>query len=286
MRMARENLAKTLGKRTPAQLAQYDRRQLSKAAGGAAARTPSPVRLELGLLHKVVELLILAGVSSSELRGALNDVANTVSRRVPQSSSTTAPFDWWVYARVLSAWHQSPEFTDENGLGRPLPLVGRKSFQSLVARALPHSKPQHVLAALKALGAVRISGNRTVVPTSRSLIVERRTQMTLLRALDMCDALISTIHSNWVWSGSKRPGRLLFERSVVAERFDMQHLRAFDSLVRVHGQALLELLDGWLAGRETTHKRSSPNQGQVGVEIYLFAKRNNANQGSSAHELR
>lgn len=238
------------------------------------AGTLKSARLEHGLLEKIVELLLLAGVSSRDLRVAINHAATIATRRIPQLSSKSPSFEWWLYARVLSVWHRSPEFTDENGVGRPLPITGRHSFRSLVAKALPRSKPRVVLAALKSLNAVSISANRLVTPTSRSLIVEQRTQMTLLRAVQMCDALISTMHSNWLWRGSSKPDRLLFERSVVSEKFDMQHLRAFDGLVRVHGQALLELLDGWLAEHETSHSnKSARNEGQVGVEIFVFAKR-------------
>lgn len=229
-------------------------------------------RLEPRLLQKIAETLLLAGVSSTELKKAVSRATALASRRMPRLPRKRAQFDWWMYARVLSAWHRSPEFTDENGLGKSLPLTGRRSFQSLVATALPGTKPQLVLDALKALGAVRIASNCTVRPTSRSLIVEQRTQMTLLRAIQLCDALLSTIRSNWQWSSTDKLG--LFERSVVAERFDMRHLPAFDGLVRAQGQALLELLDSWLANHETTGRENRRRrEGRVGVEIFVFADR-------------
>lgn len=260
-----------------------ERRRVAKPKRVPSTRDAShqTARVEQSLLEKLAELLLLSGSTSTELRAAVNRAVSAARRRRSHVSSKTPAVDWWLYARVLSAWYRNPDFTDEHGVGMPLPLQGRRSFHSLVAKALPRSKPRVVLAALRALGAVSVSSAGLVSPTSRSLIVTERTQMTLLRALHVCDAFISTVHSNWLSGGPSKTerGRGLFERSVVSERFDMRNLRAFDRLVRVHGQALLELLDGWLGEHEIKNRNGvSRNEGQVGVEIYVFAKR-----GSDSH---
>ena len=251
---------------------QSEQSRQESPAGSAHGRELSA--MEHGLLEKIADVMMLSGVGASQLKAAFGRIAAKTSHRRARRSGPTAGREWWFYAHVLTVWHQFPEFTDENGLGRPLPLVGRtRSFAALVARALPRSKPGHILTALESLGAVKRLENGSVLPLSRSLIVRKRTQMPMHGGLQMLDALVSTIHFNGVQNRARKPGRGLFERAVLCERFDLRHLRALDALVRTHGQALLEFLDNWFSHHEASPKTSKRNVGHAGVGIYVFAKK-------------
>jgi len=229
---------------------------------------------EHDLLRKIAEALMLSGAGAEQVRAAFSRAASITQHRKPRPSMQAAPQEWWVYGRVLSVWHQSPEFTDQSGKMRPLPYSGAKaSFQTLVARAWPRTSAARILKALISLGAVRRSRNGTVTPVSRTLIVKNRTQMTLLRNLEALNAIVSTMHFNAVQSRARRPGHGLYERAALCERFDMRHLRALDSLIRVHGQALLEFVDNWLSQHEVATRKDVTNMGHVGVGVYVFAKK-------------
>lgn len=217
---------------------------------------------------------MLSGAGAAQVRAAFSKAAAITRHRKARPHMDAAPQEWWVYGRVLSVWHQSPEFTDESGRMRPLPYRGGKeSFQTLVARAWPGANPRRILAALQSLGAVDKAKNGTVIPMSRTLIVKNRTQMTLLRNLEALNAIVSTMHFNAVQSRARTPGRGLYERAAFCERFDMRHLRALDSLIRIHGQALLEFVDSWLARHEVAPRRVSRSMGHVGVGVYIFARK-------------
>lgn len=244
----------------------------SFASNGTFANTIAPTALNL--LEKIGEVLALAGTAPAELRAAFHEAAIAAGRRRPRPTSRQAPFEWWIYARVLSLWHRTSEFTDNVGRAKCLPIVGRKgSFQALARTAVPGTSPQRILRALESLGAVKVLNGNRVMAVTRSLIEKHRTEMALVRAVEVMNALISTIHANVVKSRSKKQGHGLFERWVVCERFDMRHLRSLDALVRTHGQSLLELLDEWFARHEIRTAKRLRNAGFVGVEVCIFAKK-------------
>lgn len=249
------------------------RRANSGSTVGRTSRVRAVAPAGLDLLQKIAEVLALAGATPTQLRAAFEEAVAVAGRRRARPTLREAPFEWWMYGRVLSAWHQTSEFVDDQGRAKCLPIAGRKaSFQTLAESALPGTDPQKILRALISLGAVKVVAGNRVVATTRSLIEKHRTQMALVRAVEVMDALISTIHSNVLRSRSKKQGRGLFERWVVCERFDMRHLRSLDALVRTHGQSLLELLDHWFSRHEIRSVKRSRDAGYVGVEICIFAK--------------
>ena len=229
---------------------------------------------ETALIKKIATILALLGRRPDEIASTFSKAVRAASTIRPRRVGKQAPLEWWAYGRVLSLWHQSPEFTDAEGQPLNLPLQGRSaSFRSLVRRALPKAEPAQILKGLVSLGAVhRVTRNRLKV-TMRSLIIKDRSQITLDRAVQILDALVSTLHFNLVKSRSSRPGRGLFERSTHSEMFDMKHFRALDKLVRRHGQSFLEFLDAWMNKHEVRSARSVRRQRHVGVGIYLFAEK-------------
>ena len=249
---------------------------MAAARRSFSARVEEPNRRPLtptegDLIGKLVELLMLAGVSVANLQEQFTAAMTRAKRQHTRPVNRAARLPWWVYGRVLSVWHQAPEFTDEKGAPRPLQLKsGRSSFRRLVTRALPDHDAKEILSALQELRVVRRMG-ATIVPNARALVVKQKTYMTLQRAVQMLDALVSTMRFNLVQSRATKPGRGLFERSAFSEQFDMRHLRDLDALVRVHGQSLLEFFDSWLAKHETATQRSANRAGYVGVGIYVFA---------------
>jgi hypothetical protein len=97
--------------------------------------------------------------------------------------------------------------------------------------------------------------------------------MTLRRIAFALNALLTTMLANTMNSRRRKPGSGLFERAAVSENFDLRYLRQFDSVVREHGQALLEMLDEWLSRHEVRKGRGKRVGGHVGAGIYLFASK-------------
>lgn len=153
------------------------------------------------ILKPVVRLLLRQGVGAGELadlcKAVFVEVASEVHRqgsgRVNQSRVaivtgltraevkrllaapriTQARYDWHRHraTRVLLGWHQDPEFLDQRGRPRKLPLRGRKgSFLNLVRRYSGDMPVRAMLDELiaskavikeKATGMVRLKARRT-----------------------------------------------------------------------------------------------------------------------------
>ena len=175
--------------------------------------------------------------------------------------------------RVLTGWHQDPDFTGPYGMPYELPfesLGGKRSFAELVRRYSGDMPPRAMLDELKRVGAADESPGGHVRVLARSYLPSKTDPATLdFMALALTD-LAETLDHNL----DAIPSDKLFERRVwTPAGISPDAIAEFRVLAGERGQQFLELLDDWLSKRESAAiTTKAKNKRQVGVAVYMFIR--------------
>lgn len=165
-------------------------------------------------------------------------------------------------SRVLSGWHQDPDFVDAEGGPLLLSQEGEgKSFVQLARRYGGDIPPVAVLKELQASGAVvKMPDGRLRAAMRDYLPLPMDPAQIRLWASALTD-LGATLEYN-LSRAPARPAR--FERRALNVRVAAQALPAFREFLEREGQAFLERVDDWL----TAHAES-PSPSRDGVPMRL-----------------
>ncbi|MGH8453021.1 MAG: DUF6502 family protein [Nevskiales bacterium] len=198
---------------------------------------------------------ILTGLTRKEVK-ALREAA--AGERYANANRAT---------RVLSGWHQDPEFTGADGAPRPLPLDGEGSFADLVRRYSGDMPSRALLEELRRVNAVTLEGKDRVRVLSRAY-VPRAGDLEGLRMLGTAlHDLAATIDYNLTRSGA--PAR--FQRTVFSERVPARVIPILSRITAERAQRFLESLDDWLTAHELGPRDKSKDEAvRTGVGIYFF----------------
>jgi hypothetical protein len=178
------------------------------------------------------------------------------------------------YSRVLTVWQQEPQYVDERGRPRSLPLAGRRgSFAALVHRALPAAEPTHVGEVLRQYRLISVKSDR--VSMLSPAFVPRGEQRAHFFAytLSALEGIMDTCHSNLT---ARDPRRNLgcLQRFTMTERFDLRRMKEYDTFLRDEGAALCQKMDAYLQRREVPPIRGRHTRparaAHVGVGIFGF----------------
>jgi hypothetical protein len=182
-------------------------------------------------------------------------------------------------SRVLTGWIRDPDFLD--AAGEPRALDGAAGFGALVRRHSGDMPARAVLDELLRTGAVRQRDDGCFEPVARAFIprLDAVEKLGILGS-DVAD-LVDTIDHN-LEHGASDPR---FQRKVMYQSIDAQALPEFRRLGAAQAQALLEILDRWLA----THDGQSPGgaespRARVGLGIYYFEERSGGPAAEGAPE--
>ncbi len=149
-------------------------------------------------------------------------------------------------ASVLGAWLRDPEFHDELGQPRPLPLSGEGSFADLCKRHSGDMKPGSIADELLAAGALEKADGKLRM-TSRGY-VPGKDPVEILRILGTDTAeLIDVIDHNL---RATEPNTRRYQSKVMYDRVPAECRDEFLRYSAVRAQALLEDLDRWLSERD------------------------------------
>ena len=181
--------------------------------------------------------------------------------------------------RVLTGWHQDPDFTGPYGM--PYELVfestaGKRSFTDLVRRYSGDMPPRAMLDELKRVGAADETAGGQVRVLARSYLPSKTDPATLdFMALALTD-LAETLDHNL----DAMPNEKLFERRVwTPAGIPSEAIGEFRVLAGDRGQQFLELLDDWLSKRESAAiTAQAKNKKQVGVAVYMFIRNEHLNE--------
>jgi hypothetical protein len=181
-------------------------------------------------------------------------------------------------AAVLGAWLRDPDFQDEAGEPRPLPLQGPGSFAELCQRHSGDMKPRSIADELVASGAL-VEEDGHLRMTARGYIPSED-PVELLRILGTdTSELIETIDHNLC----SPPEQLRYQSKVKYDSVPEEHVRDFLHYSGVRAQALLEELDRWLAER-SREERTADGERTVSLGLGIHQILGDSPQTSAAQQ--
>lgn len=172
--------------------------------------------------------------------------------------------------RLLTAWHQDPDFCTQGNHPLPLSIEGEQQSFALLARRYGGDFPASaLLKELKRVGVVEDHADGKVIATKRYFVPAQSDPGALLRAGSVFNDLGSTLHHNLYRANKQQP--LRFERRASNTQMSPEKLAAFREFVEQEGQAFLEKVDAWLSEHEQPDTDSSGEFMRMGVGTYLFS---------------
>ncbi|SCK33013.1 hypothetical protein VAR608DRAFT_2910 [Variovorax sp. HW608] len=175
-------------------------------------------------------------------------------------------------ARVLTGWVRDPDFLDDAGEPRALPMDGPRGFAELVRRHSGDMPARAVLDELHRVGAVHWHDDQHVQLHARAYVPAGSESDKLGILGQDVAALIATIDHN-IQHGAGDPR---FQRKVMYDAIPRSDLPAFRKLSATQAQSLLERMDRWLQVRDrvATAGKDDDCAGtprmRIGLGIYYF----------------
>jgi len=228
---------------------------LSKAVFVSVATDEFGIR---GRPTNVSRVSILTGISRKEVKRQ----RELLAAHTPSASSKTTDA-----TRLLSGWHQDPDYLD--GEGSPLPLSASgpaPSFATLFEVYGGDTPEQTLLKELKSAGSVEEDD------TGR-LLAKRRYHMPAAMDLGLLRFFGTNLHdhaetlrNNLAVNGG--PKRL--EGFAVDDRIDPAAAAEFNAFVDRRGQQFLEEIDAWLAEHRVESNDTKSRPVRLGLGVYAI----------------
>lgn len=200
------------------------------------------------------------------------------------SESQTSQHHQDRLTRVLSGWHQDPDFID--AAGRPLALPGEgelPSFAQLTRRYGGDMPSSALLKELKINSIVVEDEAGLLYPLKRYFVPAQSDPGALLRAGSVFNDLGSTLQHNLYTANIGKQQPLRFERRATNNHMPKETSAAFRAFVEQEGQAFLERVDAWLTAHEQPIDNNSNTSEtatiRLGVGAYFIANPAEQNSG-------
>ena len=201
---------------------------------------------------------ILTGLSRKEVRRVRDLIDGTQSDGPGELERINRA------TRLLSAWHQDPDFVTAGGKPRLLTSHGPKGFEALAKRYAPDIPATAMLKELQSVGAVGTTPSGKHRALARSFIPPGLDAESVARFGSVASDIGATIAHNLL-NTQKRPR---FERR--ATNFSVKRVSrsVFQKIVEERGMDMLTEMDQWLTSHETADPSEKPSR--LGVGIYLI----------------
>jgi hypothetical protein len=170
-------------------------------------------------------------------------------------------------ARVLSGWHQDPDYLDSTGKPRILPLEGpAPSYEALVRRYGGDVPGVTILRELKRTGAIRVGEGDTAEALRRNYRLDTAEPEALDRAGSVLADLGQTVTHN-LYRDDDEASR--FEARATNTNIAAAAMPAYREFIYRESQAFLESVDEWLSCHELSNADSKKTPVQrVGLGMY------------------
>lgn len=217
------------------------------------------------VIKDLLDLFGHLGLDAGRLAARVVDLdpATMASRRLYPHAS--------AIGELLTAWHQDPEYLDDQGSPSPIRMrTGRRSFRHLAAKTVPNMDPKTLLSELERIGAVTIDANRYIRVHMRSLPVYEDKQLAIQHTLISLDSFIRTLRHNL--NSTVSNSDQLFHRVAWNGDLDAREIPTLKIRVKRHGQNFLESCDNWMTRRtksSTYNSRKKRKPVQVFIGVYL-----------------
>ena len=201
---------------------------------------------------------ILTGLSRREVKRARDAIqesdhlATVAFKRIDHAS------------RVLSAWHQDPDFLTGSGKPRLLAPQGPGSFAALLKKYAPDIPPTAMLKELRDVGAIRETAAGKLRVEASYFMPAAMDVDSIVRSGSVLQDLANTVtHNQLAETGAKR-----FEGRATNTHIKRSAKRAFHKYIEQRGMALLETVDAWLT--EHAADKDDEKASRFGVGVYLI----------------
>ncbi len=215
----------------------------------------------------VSRVAILTGIGRREV-GRIRQ--SLESAEPPLSNQTTDA------TRLLSGWHQDPDFNVAFGKPLDLAFAGRgPSFEALAQRYAPDVPAITMLKELKRVGAV------TQLADGRLQVTRRYYQPTLLDTQWILNAgsVFADLGANINHNQSARSGDpSWFLGRATDDGVDPQAVPEFRAFIEEQGQQFLERVDDWLACHRAGQKSEATGV-RLGVGLFMIKGHPNREAG-------
>jgi len=210
---------------------------------------------------------ILTGINRREVARQRERVETEQSR---------APVFLNAAQRLLSGWHQDPEYVDATGAALPIALEGpAPSFTDLCARHGGDLPSSALLKELRSVGAVRNDADGRLRAIARTYIPLQLDPDKILRAGDVLNDIGTTVVHDLIAA----PGvPLRFERRAENDEIDPAALPAFREFLDREGQAFLEKIDDWLT-RHAVQPGNDADRPKIRLGVGMYHLQTEANRG-------
>jgi len=211
----------------------------------------------------VSRVSILTGIARKEVKRQ-RELITAEEPSVPRKTTDAT--------RLLSGWHQDPEFIDDNALPKLLPESGpRASFEALFARYGGDIAMPTMIKELLKTGAMECLASGEFKVLMRYYQPSLADSENLLFAVDRIHDVIQTMNNNVFVSESHTPR---FGGFAANDRIPLTAVPAFRQFMDKRGQAFLEEIDDWLTEHAETGATQSTNTARVGISLFATEERN------------
>lgn len=228
-------------------------------------------------LEHLAHILVDAGHSPKSLAREFREICQSL--REPDRKWKPAEVNYLaVLSRVLTCWHDHPQFLDAKGDPVALRVRSRgPCLVSLIARALPHEEPTAVIDSLVRARGIRRRGS-LYLPTDRQLLYQPESArihglMSLLAHLRTVEHNVSQVASN----------TRIVERTTVNPRFPVLALPMFHRWLKEFATKFL-----WNAEANMRRRESERLPGQtirLGVGVFAFEDPMTTNRSAGSKPL-
>lgn len=245
--------------------------ELSKEIYVDVARRDYGIR---GRPTNVSRVVLLTGLGRKEVTRLRDQLQETKVAAAPVT--TGGKHD--RIARVLSGWHQDPDYLDD--MGKPLVLTvdgQAPNFASLVKQYGGDVPAVTILRELKRSGAVLESRDKRIAPVRRNYRLDTAEPESVERAGSVLTDMGQTVTHN-LYRDAKDKSR--FEARATNPNIPAAAMPAYRKFIYRESQQFLEKVDEWLSNHEVTDAEAKKRPVQrVGLGMYWI--QNESGRGGS-----
>ena len=229
--------------------------ELSKSVFVSVASDEFGIR---GRPTNVSRMSILTGISRKEVKRQRDLLAAPATAVAPKTTDAT---------RLLSGWHQDPDYVGDDGQPLPLEPAGETpSFQSLFGTYGGDTPEQTLLRELLKAGSVeKDDQNRYVAKRRYHMPVEMDAGSIRFFGTNLFDHA-NTLCNNVTGDANNR--RL--EGFAVDDQIDPDAVEEFRAYLDERGQQFLEEIDDWLSQHRLDPNESESTPVRLGLGVYAI----------------
>ena len=206
----------------------------------------------------VSRVSILTGISRKEVKRQ----RDLLESELPSASTKTTDA-----TRLLSGWHQDPQYQDENGQPLAIPASGpAPSFHSLFQAYGGDTPEQTLIRELKSAGSIAENDDAELIALRRYHMPARMDEGNVRFFGTNLHDHAKTLANNL----TENPASRLLEGFAVDDRIHPDAVEAFRSYLDERGQQFLEEVDTWLNEHRVDANDSTTTPVRLGLGVYAI----------------